>query len=200
MKRVVFLPGAGGSAEFWRPLAALLPSHWSKTLLAWPGLGNQSHDPNVQGFDDLVRLAEQQLADEPVDLVAQSMGGAVALAVTARHPQRIRRLVLAATSGGIDLSGFGCEDWRPAYRSEFPEAANWISETRPDFTAALPKISQPALLLWGADDRISPVAVGERLQTLLPNAKLSVIAGGDHGFAHDRVAEIAPKVIEHLSR
>jgi surfactin synthase thioesterase subunit len=37
MRKVVFLPGAGGSARFWEPVARRLPSDWDKvTRLAGP--------------------------------------------------------------------------------------------------------------------------------------------------------------------
>lgn len=49
-------------------------------------------------------------------------------------------------------------------------------------------------------DPISPVAVGERLRDLLPDARLHVLAGGDHDLAHQRAAEIAPLVEAHLGQ
>ena len=55
--RVVFLPGAGGAASFWRPVAERLPVDWSTTLLNWPGAGEEPHDPRVNGFDDLITFA-----------------------------------------------------------------------------------------------------------------------------------------------
>lgn len=197
--RLLLLPGAGGDPAFWRPLGDLLPGSWEKTYLGWPGLGDQPPDPRVRGFDDLVGLVEERIGDGPVDLLAQSMGGAVALRVAIRHPGRVRRLVLAATSGGIDVSGLGGADWRPAYRSQFPQAAAWIADARPDDTDRLPGVAQPALLLWGDADPISPLAVGERLRQLLPDAALFVVPGGDHSFVHDRPHDIAELVIRHLA-
>lgn len=36
------------------------------------------------------------------------------------------------------------------------------------------KISQPALLLWGRDDKVTPIAFGERLAAELPSARLVI--------------------------
>ena len=196
--RLLFLPGAGGSPDFWRPLGDLLPAHLDKRYLGWPGLGNQPHAAHVLGFDDLVALVVAELGDEPVDLLAQSMGGAVALRVALDHPQRVRRLVLAVTSGGLDVSGLGGSDWRANYRASFPRAASWITETRPDYTNELARVRQPTLLLWGDADPISPVAVGEQLQRVLPQAALQVLAGGDHDIAANRAQEVLPHVLAHL--
>jgi pimeloyl-ACP methyl ester carboxylesterase len=51
----------------------------------------------------------------------------------------------------------------------------------------------PALLIWASNDLISPVAVGERLCSLLPDARLDVLKSDDHWVAieqADRVAEL----------
>ncbi len=198
-RSLVFLPGAGADSDFWRPLADLLPSEWRKTRLGWPGLGRQPADPAVNSFDDLVALVESHLGDEPADLLAQSMGGAVAMAVTLRNPGKVRRLVLTVTSGGVDVEGLGGSNWRLTYRRNNPATAHWITEARPDFTDRLAQVTQPVLLLWGDADPISPVAVGRRLEALLPNASLKVLPGGDHDLAHVRADEIAPWVLQHLA-
>ena len=195
---LVFLPGAAGSPDFWRPLGERLPGGWKKTYLGWPGLGHQPASPDVNGFDDLVRLVEAQLGDEPVDLLAQSMGGAVALRVALTRPTKVRRLVLAATSGGLDVASLGAADWRADYRRSFPRAATWITETRPDFSSELSRVAQPTLLLWGDSDPISPLAVGRELWQRLPRATLTVVRGGDHGFVHDRAGEISDFIASHL--
>lgn len=195
--RVLFLPGASGEGDFWRPVGEQLPAAWEKLYFSWPGLGAQPHDLSVGGFDQLVaRVAE---ALEPAgDLVAQSMGGVVAVRVAAKHPQKVRRLVLAATSGGVDVARLGGVDWREDYQRTFPHAARWVSESQPQQTDELKLIKAPTLLLWGEADPISPVSVGEHLLGLLPSATLHVIANGTHSFAHDEYQAVAPLVGAHL--
>jgi pimeloyl-ACP methyl ester carboxylesterase len=189
--RVLFLPGAGGDPAFWAPVASTLSA--DAVRLAWPGLGRQPPRDDVRGLDDLVRLTLEQM-DAPVDLVAQSMGGLVAVLAALARPDRVRRLVLVATSGGIDLTPFGVSDWRPDYRGQFPGASPWIYDVRMDLTDRIRTITTPALLLWGDADPISPVAVGSRLASLLRQAELVVIPGGDHAMARDRASEVAPLI------
>ncbi|WNG41424.1 alpha/beta fold hydrolase [Archangium violaceum] len=194
---ILFLPGAGGAASFWHPLGALLPASWRKTYLSWPGLGLEPHDPAVRSLDDAVAHAASRL-DGPSVVVAQSMGGVVAVRLALAHPERISHLVLTATSGGINVASLGASDWRGPYRAEYPKAADWILNDRTDLSAELHRIAIPTLLLWGDADPISPVAVGHRLAELLPRARLQVLAGGDHMFARDRADEIVTWVAEHL--
>jgi pimeloyl-ACP methyl ester carboxylesterase len=199
MRTVFFLPGTGASPDFWKPVGSRLPSEWTKRYFAWPGLGDQPSDPGIKSYDDLVRLVEKRL-DGPVDLVAQSMGGMIAARVALAHPALVRRLVLTATSGGIDMTAFATADWRSDYRKTYPDAATWITEPRAA-AANLPveRIACPTLLIWGDTDPISPLAVGHHLKARLPDARLHVVAGGDHRFATTRPDEIAPLIADHLA-
>ena len=198
MMKILFLPGSGASSDFWKPCAALLPAAWPKVFFGWPGLGDQPHDPSVRGMDDLVRLVAAEM-DGPVALVAQSMGGIVAARLAIEQPQRVQRLVLTVTSGGVDIVGLGGGEWRPAYRKRFPDAAGWILEPKPAAPLPVEKIAAPTLLLWGDADPISPVAVGRHLETRIPDARLHVVAGGDHDIAQTHPAEIAPLIERHLA-
>jgi pimeloyl-ACP methyl ester carboxylesterase len=197
--RRLFLPGAGADPAFWRPLGDRLPAAWPKHYFGWPGLSEQPPDPAVNGIDDLVAMVLREAGDGPVDLLAQSMGGFVALAATLRRPAAVRRLVLSVTSGGVDVRGLGGIDWSANYRREHPNAADWIAEPVADLSAALPGLAQPVLLIWGGEDPISPVAVGERLASLLPNARLHVVPGAGHDVVERHATELAPLIETFLA-
>ncbi len=198
MTHILFLPGVGADPAFWRPVGDRLPAGWDKTYPGWPGLGHQPSDPAVRSVEDLIAYAAERLGEGATDVVGQSMGGLVALQLALRYPGRVRRLVLAVTSGGIDMSGLGAADWRPDYQREFPAAAPWIQDWRPDYTPDLSRVTQPALLLWGDADPISPPAAGERLRSLLPSAELRIIQGGEHGLAVSHASEVASLIQAHL--
>jgi pimeloyl-ACP methyl ester carboxylesterase len=195
--RRVFLPGAGGSAGFWRPVAERLHDGREQRLLAWPGLGNEPADSAVHGINDLVSLALAAFGERS-DVIAQSMGGLVAILAAAAAPTKVRRLVLTATSAGLPVEALGAVDWRPDYRRAFPQAVPWIADPMEDVSALASLIVAPALLIWGDRDRISPVAVGEYLQAIFPDARLCVVAGGDHDVAISHAADVAALIRDHL--
>ena len=198
--RVLFLPGASGAGEFLRPVADVLPSDWETVLFDWPGLGAVPRDPRVNSLDDLVDLVLARIDERGVDVVAQSMGGMVAMHVALKRPEALRRLVLVATSGGVDLSRFDLEDWRRDYRAEYPNALSFITdEHQADLSELLSTVHAPALLLWAAGDKISPPPVGAYLASRLPNARLVVLNHVDHMFARDHASDVAPLILEHLS-
>ncbi len=187
MSKALFLPGAGGRRSFWQPVARQLDARIEADVLAWPGFGDEPRDESIIDLSGLAAYVLQRM-DGPCDLVAQSMGGVVALTLALEHPELVRRLVLTGTSGGIDVSRFGAEDWRAQSQTSdagMEQPPGWFVDDRTDLTSRLPSLTAPVLLIWGADDRISPPAVGEYLASLLPHAHLEVVPGGhDHPHAH----------------
>jgi len=192
------MPGVGGDPAFWQPVADRLPAAWQKTLLGWPGLGNQPPAPDINGWDDLYRLVERRI-DRTVALIAQSMGGVLAMRAALDHPGSVSHLVLTATSGGIDLTSFDVQDWREAYRRASPRAPAWVYERPPAHEANLRGLVIPTLLIWARRDPISPSAVGRHLARLLPNATLIELDDDSHLFARERPDDIAPLIRGHLT-
>ena len=197
MPDILFLPGAGASPDFWKPVGSRLPGDWPKHYFGWPGLGHQPHDPAISGIDDLVQLVAARM-DRPVDLVAQSMGGVIAARIAIERPRLVRRLVLSVTSGGVDMAGLGAVDWRPDYRRSFPQAAGWITAAGSPYLV-VEEVAAPTLLIWGDADPISPVAVGQHLAARLPDARLEIVPGGDHDVAATHPDRVAALIARHLA-
>ena len=195
--KLMFLPGALGNPDFWKPVSDLLAHSASRTLLGWPGFGSTPIDPLVNGIDDLVAKVVSGI-DQPTAIIAQSMGGVIAMHAAPKRPGLVTHLVLAATSGGIDVSDLRAEDWRPALLKANPLLPRWFVDYKSDISASLGSIRAPVLLLWGDADPISPVAVGLRLHKLLPRAHLHVLAGGAHDFANVLAPSVARLIDEHL--
>lgn len=152
----------------------------------------------MRGIDDLVTRVVDSISG-PVDLLAQSMGGVIAIRAALQKPGLVKHLVLAATSGGLDVAALGGEDWRPMFLRENPTVPRWFADERRDLTDELAQLAVPVLLLWGNADPISPVSVGQRLAELLPHAELVVIDGGTHDLVCDRAGDVVPHIEKHLS-
>lgn len=195
MIETLFLPGATGDAGFWKPVAAR--AAWDGTFFSWPGLGSQPASADVNSIDDLVGQVADRMR-QPVAIVAQSMGGYIALKLALAFPHLVRTLVLCVTSGGVPVADLGGEDWRPDYFGAFPHAARWIADPVADLSDRLPSVRAPTLLLWGDADPISPVAVGERLARLLPNSRLCILPGAGHDLAQTHAAAVADEIRRHL--
>ena len=191
MTPIVFLPGANGRARFWRPVAERLADLGPSHLVAYPGFGDAPRDPSVHSVDDLYAWILARLPAGPLVVVAQSMGGVLAARLAVEQPERVTRLVLCATSGGVDVARLGGAEWRAGFRAARPEVPDWFELDRTDLTDRLGAIRAPTLLLWSDADPISPLAVSELLLARIPGARREIVAGGTHTFAEERPDEVA---------
>ena len=189
-QQILFLPGVNGAGSFWEPASSLIEHPATRVFLDWPGLGDVPASPDISSYEDLVAMVRSHLT-VPTAIVAQSMGGAVAIAATLRSPL-VTHLVLVATSGGIDVTDLGASDWRIDY-----VGPSWALE-RP-VSPNVEGISIPTLLVWASADAISPVAVGQKLLSLIKSSKLVVIDSNDHWVAREHAGEVAAMIAEHLS-
>ena len=155
-----------------------------------PGLGAAPAVEGINGYADLVEHVVRMIG-EPTILVAQSMGGYVALEAALRYPSLIRGLVLTATAGGVDMRRAGAADWRADYAAAYPGAAPWARDAVPDLGDRLADIRCPALLIWATADAISPLAVAHALATRLPHASLVTFDTDDHWVARRFAPEVA---------
>jgi len=195
--RLLFLPGALGNRDFWQPLAGELRFHADRVFLVYPGFANVPADPSITSFDDLVEMVVSRI-DCPTALIAQSMGGVLAIEAAIRQRTLITHLVLIATSGGLDISKFGAVNWRQTFEQGHPDLPKWFTSYNSDLTSELDAIDVPVLLLWGDCDPISPIGVGKALVNHLPNATLHVVPGGQHDLARVHAQSIAPLIDAHL--
>lgn len=99
---LIFLPGASDNTDFWRPAARQLAHPAHQLHVGWPGFGPTPADPQVNSLDDLVTRLLPTI-DQPTALVAQSMGGIVAVRAALARPEWITHLVLSVTSGGVNM-------------------------------------------------------------------------------------------------
>jgi pimeloyl-ACP methyl ester carboxylesterase len=197
--RLLFLPGASGNTRFWHPVADLLTHPGERIHYGWPGFGLMPPDPSITGIDGLVAKVVADI-DRPTALIAQSMGGVIAMRAALEKSKLVTHLVLTVTSGGVDISDLGAQEWRESFQAANPTFPRWFADYKEDLTEQLKKINMPVVLLWGDADPISPVAVGQRLASLLPRAELHVIRGGDHDLANTCPHTVTPLIDEYLAR
>ena len=128
-ERLMFLPGASGDTEFWKPVGTQLRHPGTRHYLVYPGLGGVPSEPGVSGIADLVARVVREIRG-PVALLAQSMGGVIAVRAALEKPDLVRHRVLSVTSGGIDVTALGAQDWRPAFRGRNPGLPSWFVRRR----------------------------------------------------------------------
>lgn len=197
--KLIFLPGASGDTEFWRPAAALIDHPAERVFIGWPGIGPTPAEEGVAGISDFVAKTVAEI-DQPTALIAQSMGGVVAILAARQRPQFVTHLALAALSGGIDTSGLGAHDWRPPKHEMTEGLQHAFASYGENLEPALKELTTKILLLWGIDDPISPITVGRRVASLCHGSELHLVQGGGHTFASTCAAQVAPLINAYLSK
>jgi pimeloyl-ACP methyl ester carboxylesterase len=59
----------------------------------------------------------------------------------------------------------------------------------------LPQLKMPVLIVWGAEDRITPPSLGETMHKLVPQSELDLITGCGHLAPRQCAKQIGPKVV-----
>ena len=98
---LLLLHGWGASKELMAPVAGRLPGRRA-VIPDLPGFGGTAPPPAAWGPDEYARWVLDlldRLNIASTDIVAHSNGGRIAISLTARHPERVRRLVLTDSAG-----------------------------------------------------------------------------------------------------
>jgi pimeloyl-ACP methyl ester carboxylesterase len=64
----------------------------------------------------------------------------------------------------------------------------------------LPQLQMPVLIVWGSEDKITPLSLGEAMHQLVPHSQFDVIPGCGHLAPEQCAPQIAPQVINFLKR
>lgn len=119
---LLLLNGTGSPMNEWDPvlLGQLSTSH-RVIVFDYPGLGLSGPAPSVWRFSDaadwIAEFARVVSPNAPVDLMGWSMGGFISQQFAIRHPEQVRKLVLAGTNAGGPMAILGPE-WVQALDSE----------------------------------------------------------------------------------
>lgn len=203
---LVCLHGLAGSARWWARVTAQLEDADTVDVLDLP---RRLSADRLTGW-----VADHIAADrQPVDLAGHSLGALVGVRVAASHPELVRRLILIAPPG--------LQPPRSPLHLGFPLLVS-LTQLRPRFMPTLlfdalragPRnivrgglhvatadvsvearcVRAPTLLIWGARDRLVPLATAAMWQHVIPDARLVVLARSGHVPMVDAPGDLAAAI------
>ena len=68
-----------------------------------------------------------------------------------------------------------------------------------DMTYMLPKITIPAMFIWGVQDKFAPVELGHQLEKLLPNFKFQYVDKAGHQVQNDQPEQVSKLMADFYS-
>jgi pimeloyl-ACP methyl ester carboxylesterase len=191
-RAVTVIPGLGGDTRMCSPIVTALAER-HQVLVFDPRGSGRSEKPDVpysaeEMADDTAGLLDVVGMQTPT-VIGYSMGGRIALSLALGHPDRVRSLLLAATSartpptrpltwrwfmmdvlGRIRLP----VDPQPRYAQQRQREAFRTF----DCSDRLDQIRVPTTVIHGRDDHITPFAFALELQRGIPSAHLVTVKGG----------------------
>lgn len=120
----VLVHAAGSNAGMWRRQLAGLGERHSAVALDLPGHGRSSGvdgPASVEESATVVLRFLDAVVRRPCVLVGRSMGGAIALVIAARAPERVRGLVLACSAACFTLADAMIGTARDVARGRLPQ-------------------------------------------------------------------------------
>jgi len=189
-----------------------LLSHYFKVIVFDNRGAGQSDKPDIpysieMMADDAVGLL-RELKITQAYILGVSMGGRIALDITLRYPEIVKKLVLVSTGSRRirTLRRFMKIDILPRiplFRKEYHHpyfAFNRQRKASSTYTIInkLHEISTPTLIMHGKNDTITPLKLAEELHKGINKSKLTTFDGG-HLFLFKNQREFTDAVIRFLN-
>lgn len=228
MKNIYILHGWTYSTEKWQEFAKLMKANgFAPILLEIPGLTKKTD--KVWVLDDYVEWLRETLGGEKAILAGHSNGGRIALAFAAKYPDGIKRLILIDSAGiyhnelpirlkrlvfgtaaklgkkifssekmrALLYKTSGESDYKNADKQTRQTMMNMISS---DLTLELSKIRVQTLIIWGENDKITPLSDGRLMQQLIKNSKLIIIQGARHSPQFTNTDEVCNIILQEIGK
>jgi hypothetical protein len=181
----------GSSVE---AVALLLRMEFSVLLVDYRGYGKSGGEfpTEAQVYEDAEASWNYLIRDRHADpaktfIYGQSLGGAIAIELAARHPEAAGLIVESSFTSVADVAKIGY--WM------FPVDA--LLNERFDSLAKVAKLRIPVLYIHGTSDDETPYAMSEQLFAATPGTrKLTLIPGG----GHEDSAAVGGTVYTHAMR
>jgi abhydrolase domain-containing protein 6 len=240
---ILMLHGASADRSAWLRLARHLERQYTLVIPDLPGHGNSDPACDYSIAAQAARIKELlcQLTVGRVHVIANSMGGAIALHLAATWPALVRSLTLIS-SAGLEVHPSWLQQHvartgaNPMF--EINDSADYLAMlrigmaappyiARPllgalarkfaarrainrqivedigrdlDQSARLAAIVAPALIIWGADDKVLSAANGALLQQGLANSEHVVLDGVGHVAMVEAPRQVARLCMAFLER
>jgi len=210
MKKVIILHGWAKTLDKWQKLLNALDEKEIKSdLLTIPGLTSKlekawNMEDYVKWFKNIIEKEKEKII-----LIGHSNGGRIAIAFTNQYPEKVEKLILIDSAGiyhnelplrikrivfktiakiGKKLTSSKSMRnllYKFARESDYKDLDENIKQTMlnlisVDLKPILPQIKIPTLIIWGANDKITPLSDGILMNNLIKNSELKIIKDAGH--------------------
>jgi len=190
-------------------------------FLDFPGFGNSDPPPKpwtVNDYAEFVSSFLKKLKIKNCIIFGHSFGGRVAIKLANKYPNSIKKLILA-DSAGVERKSFKVKtlialsklapdflkkSWSSFFGSKnFSEINGVMRETLKLIVAEnleeeMKRVQKPTLIVWGKDDRTTPLWQGKLMHKLINGSKFVVVANANHGLPWQKPKILARIILKFL--
>ncbi len=220
---IVFVHGLSGSTLWWRRNIPELARHYRLYLVDLPGFGamrrHRQHFRLEKAAEWLYAWTEAVGLDS-FYLIGHSMGGYICMDLAVRHPEKVKRLILVSPisipressvvrfiphlmrSGRRTMPAFWpillFDGMRAGVFTLWRVASQIIAV---DVAPIVSALHIPTLLIWGENDDLVPLALGQQLSARLAHgqARLLVIQRANHVCMFEQPQQFNAAVLAFLA-
>ena len=212
--------------EKWEPVIKILRNSGLDTgLLKIPVLTLTSDKVFTLGH--YVDWLNKKILDKKVILIGHSNGGRISLAYTRKFPEKVDKLILIDSAGifhnelQIRLKRFVFKFLAKAGRKfisseklkvllyklarerDYVNATSTQRQTmlnliNSDLTPILNQIKKDTLIIWGANDKITPLSDGIKMHKLISGSRLEVLKDARHSPQFSNPEEVGKLITDFL--
>jgi pimeloyl-ACP methyl ester carboxylesterase len=164
---------------------------WLVTLLSYESPDRINKVVNVDGGGTATRPLQNMVEfkmPEPDQIRQQAAGRAKASGLDVEE-------LTAAPIKKRELLGHG-----EAFAKVMRHMTNPLTRQRYNTLRRMPFIKVPTLVVWGSDDKVNALEMGEATAKAIPNAKLVVYEGVGHAPPQEKPEQFNRDVIEFLTK
>lgn len=228
MNKIIILHGWARTLDKWQPfLDALKKKGISADLLKIPGLTEKLEKVwGLSDYIKWLKNITDKEKDKVI-LIGHSNGGKISLVFTNQYPEKVEKLILIDSAGiyhnelplkikrmvfktiakiGKKLTSsemFKNLLYKLARESDYKALDKNTKQTMINLISSnlkliLPQIKIPTLIIWGANDKTTPLSDGITMNELIKNSKLKIIEGARHSPMFTNTAEVADIILKYL--
>lgn len=208
---IIMIHGAGGSARHWEPAQSLLPPE--KSLLAFDIYGHGESEnvvpPTISAASKMINLIKhERKINAPIDLIAHSIGGLIALYFALENPEQVNRLILISSAASMSIHQQLLEQMKtniwdiPFLMASFSEQTeqsikqliisnmlnirlaknfeDFMAVSKTNLNQEIHRLQHKTLVIIGGEDNVISPRRSRDLAKTIPNASFSVIPKVGH--------------------
>lgn len=228
MKKIIILHGWAKNLDKWNDFLKIIEKKGvNYSMPKVPGLtGSLEKVWNLADYVKWLKNIVDKEKDRVI-LIGHSNGGRIGLAFTNRFPEKVEKLILIDSAGiyhnelslrikriifrtvakiGKKLTSSKIIKnllYKLARESDYKDLDENIKQTmvnliNADLRPILPQIQTPTLIIWGREDKTTPLSDGILMNGLIKNSKLEIIRDARHSPMLTNTKEVVDLILKYL--